>query len=114
MKAVVFEDVERVRVGDVPDPAIEDPSDAIVRVTTAAICGSDLHFYHGKAPLSPGETIGHEGGGVVEAVGPEGRRFDAGGRGEMGLDIVCGRCWFCLHRQSSLWGGFRSIGDGTR
>ena len=59
MKAVVYEDVRRLSVSDVPEPEIEDPRDAVVRVTTAAICGSDLHFYTGKAPMSPGDTIGH-------------------------------------------------------
>jgi threonine dehydrogenase-like Zn-dependent dehydrogenase len=54
VKAVIYEDVGRVRVGDVPDPAIEDQRDAIVRVTAAGICGSDLHFVSGKAPLSRG------------------------------------------------------------
>ena len=70
MKAVIYQDVRRVVVGDVPDPVIGDPGDAVVRTTAAAICGSDLHFFNGKAPMSPGDTIGHEGAGVVEAVGP--------------------------------------------
>src|SRR5919204_360784 len=65
MRAVVYEDVRRVEVTDVPDPEIVDPGDAVVRVTASAICGSDLHFYHGKAPLMPGDGIGHEGVGVV-------------------------------------------------
>jgi threonine dehydrogenase-like Zn-dependent dehydrogenase len=113
VKAVVYEDVEKVRVGDVPDPRIEDSGDAIVRVTTAAICGSDLHFYHGKAPLSPGETIGHECVGVVEAVGPEVERFRPGDRVVVAFDIVCGHCWFCLHGQTSLCEEFRTLGIGT-
>jgi len=113
VKAVVFEDVERVRVADVPEPAVEDPGDAIVRVTTAAICGSDLHFYHGKAPLSPGETMGHEGVGVVEAVGPGVQRFRPGDRVVMAFDIVCGSCWFCLHGQTSLCEDFRTLGIGA-
>ena len=75
MRAVVYEDINRVAVRDVPDPRVEDPKDALIRVTSAAICGSDLHFYTGKAPLSPGDGIGHEGVGVVEEVGPEVRRF---------------------------------------
>src|SRR5437764_743382 len=65
MRAVVYEGVKEVRVGDVPDPRIEDAHDAVVRVTTAAICGSDLHFYGGKAPLAPAETTGHEAAGPV-------------------------------------------------
>ncbi|HJP66930.1 MAG TPA: alcohol dehydrogenase catalytic domain-containing protein, partial [Actinomycetota bacterium] len=53
MKAVVFQDLENVAVVDVPDPAIQEPNDAIVRVAGAAICGSDLHMYHGKVPMAP-------------------------------------------------------------
>src|SRR5438034_2624849 len=113
MRAVVYEDVRTLRVGDVPDPVIEDSRDAIVRVTTAAICGSDLHFYHGKAPLSPGETIGHEGAGVVEAVGPDVERFKPGDRVVVAFDIVCGHCWFCLHGQTSLCEEFRMLGIGA-
>ena len=71
MRAVVFDDVGRVRVDDVAEPAIEEPGDAVMRVTRSAICGSDLHFFHGKAPMSPGEGIGHEAVGVVEAHGRE-------------------------------------------
>ena len=68
MRAVVYRGEGRVEVADVPDPTIEDPKDAIVRVTVSAICGSDLHFFHGKAPLDPGETIGHEAVGLVELI----------------------------------------------
>src|SRR5919108_94936 len=80
MRAVVFEEVDRVRVDDVPNPSVEEPGDAVVRVTTAAICGSDLHFYDGKAPLLPGEQIGHEGVGVVEQVGGAAEKFAPGDR----------------------------------
>jgi alcohol dehydrogenase len=112
MRAVVYEDVRTVSVGDVPDPTIVEPDDAIVRVTTAAICGSDLHFYSGKAPLSPGDTIGHEGVGVVEAVGPEVARFKPGDRVVLAFDVVCGDCWFCRRGQSSLCEEFRTLGAG--
>jgi threonine dehydrogenase-like Zn-dependent dehydrogenase len=112
VKAVVYEDVGRVEVQDVPDPEITDPHDAIVRVTTAAICGSDLHFFHGKAPLSPGDTIGHEGVGVVEGVGPDVERFAPGDRVVIAFDIACGHCWFCLHGQTSLCEDFRNLGAG--
>jgi threonine dehydrogenase-like Zn-dependent dehydrogenase len=112
VKAVVYEDVGRVEVQDVPDPEISDPHDAIVRVTTAAICGSDLHFFHGKAPLSPGDTIGHEGVGVVERVGTDVERFAPGDRVVIAFDIVCGHCWFCLHGQTSLCEDFRNLGAG--
>jgi threonine dehydrogenase-like Zn-dependent dehydrogenase len=112
MKAVVYEDVRQVVVGDVPEPNVEDPPDAVVRVTTAAICGSDLHFYNGKAPLEPGDTIGHEGVGVVESVGPEVRRFKPGDRVVVAFNIVCGDCWFCRRGQTALCGDFRNLGAG--
>ena len=112
MKAVVYEDVRRLSVSDVPEPEIEDPRDAVVRVTTAAICGSDLHFYTGKAPMSPGDTIGHEGIGVIERVGPEVERFRPGQRVVIAFDIVCGHCWFCRQGQTSLCEEFRNLGAG--
>src|SRR5439155_26065004 len=112
MRAVVYEDVRRVEIADVPDPVIADPGDAVVRVTAAAICGSDLRFYHGKAPLMPGDGIGHEGVGVVEAVGPEVERFRPGDRVVMAFDIVCGDCWFCRNGQTSLCEDFKNLGAG--
>ena len=113
MRAVVFEEVDRVRVDDVPTPSVEEPGDAVVRVTTAAICGSDLHFYHGKAPLLPGEQIGHEGVGVVEQVGGAVEKFAPGDRVVLAFNAVCGDCWFCLHGQHSLCEDFKNLGAGT-
>ena len=112
MKAVIYEGVNRIRVGDVPDPVIEDPGDAIIRVTAAAICGSDLHFVSGKAPLSPGDTLGHEAVGVIEDVGPDVVGFKPGDRVVAAFDIVCGHCWFCLRGQTSLCDEFRNLGAG--
>ncbi len=112
VKAVIYQDVRRVVVGDVPDPVIGDPGDAVVRTTAAAICGSDLHFFNGKAPMSPGDTIGHEGAGVVEAVGPSVTRFKPGDRVVLSFDIVCGDCWFCRHGQTALCEDFRNLGAG--
>jgi threonine dehydrogenase-like Zn-dependent dehydrogenase len=113
VRAVVFEDVGRVRVDDLPDPRIEDPTDAVVRVSTSAICGSDLHFFHGKAPLLPGEPLGHEAVGVIEELGPEVRGLASGDRVVVAFDIVCGRCWFCRRGQHALCEDFRSLGAGT-
>ena len=113
MRGVVFEEVRRVRVDDLRDPVIEEPTDALVRVTTAAICGSDLHFYHGKAPLQPGDAMGHEGVGVIEEVGPEVTGFSPGDRVVIAFDIVCGECWFCARGQTSLCENFRTLGIGT-
>ena len=112
MRAVVYEDVGKVKVQDVPDPAIEEVGDAVVRVTKAAICGSDLHFYHGKAPLLPGEQIGHEGVGVVEEVGEGVTKHQPGDRVVISFNAVCGECWFCTHEQHSLCGDFRTWGPG--
>jgi threonine dehydrogenase-like Zn-dependent dehydrogenase len=112
MRAVVYRDVEKVAVEDVPEPDVEEPGDAVVRVTAAAICGSDLHFFRGKAPFSPGDTIGHEGVGVVEVVGPGATRFRPGDRVVMAFDIACGDCWFCRNAQTSLCSDLRMLGAG--
>ena len=63
MRAVVFRAVGEVGVDDLPDPSIEEPGDAVVDVTLTAVCGSDLHAYHGKLPMVSGESLGHEGVG---------------------------------------------------
>jgi threonine dehydrogenase-like Zn-dependent dehydrogenase len=113
VKAVVYQDVGKVAVGDVPDPRIEHPADAIVRVTMSAICGSDLHLVEGRVPLLPGETIGHEAVGVIEETGPEVERFTAGMRVVVAFDNACGHCWFCARGQTSLCEEFRNLGGGT-
>src|SRR5215204_6169593 len=72
MKAVTFQGTGHVRVDTVPDPTISQPTDAVVRITSTAICGSDLHLYDVMGPLmSPGDVHGHESIGIVEEVGPE-------------------------------------------
>ncbi|MEP6475676.1 MAG: alcohol dehydrogenase catalytic domain-containing protein [Actinomycetota bacterium] len=113
MRAVVFDGVGRVRVDVVSDPVVEEPGDAVLRLTCAAICGSDLHFFHGKAPMSPGEGIGHEAVGVVEEVGDAVTRFAPGDRVVVAFDIVCGACWFCERGQTQLCEDFRNLGAGA-
>jgi threonine dehydrogenase-like Zn-dependent dehydrogenase len=113
MKGVVFEEVGAVRVDDLPNPTIEEPTDAVVRVTASAICGSDLHFFHGKAPLHPGDPLGHEAVGVVEDVGEDVRGVALGDRVVVAFNIVCGECWFCRRGQTSLCQNFRNLGAGT-
>ena len=113
MRAAVFAEVGRVRVEDLPDPTVEDPGDVVIRVTRSAICGSDLHFFHGKAPIAPGEGMGHEAVGLVESVGADVRRFAPGDRVVVAFDIVCGRCWFCERGQTQLCEGFRNLGAGA-
>jgi threonine dehydrogenase-like Zn-dependent dehydrogenase len=112
VRAVVFEDIRRVRVMDLPDPTVVEPTDAIVRVTAAAICGSDLHFFEGKAPMSPGDAIGHEAVGVVEAVGDGVSHFRPGDRVVVAFDNVCGDCWFCRRGQTSLCPDYGTFGTG--
>jgi 2-desacetyl-2-hydroxyethyl bacteriochlorophyllide A dehydrogenase len=112
VKAVVYEGVGSVAVREVPDATVETPSDAVIRVTTAAICGSDLHFFHGKAPLYPGDTIGHEAVGVVENLGADVSRFSVGQRVVVAFDIACGTCWFCKRGQTQLCEDFANLGAG--
>lgn len=96
MKAVVFHDVGDIRLDDVPEPRIQEPTDAIVRLTATAICGTDLHFVRGSfSDVEPGTILGHEGVGVVEAVGPLVRNFRPGDRVVIGSTIACGHCAYC-------------------
>ena len=113
MRAVVSRGPGVVAVEEVVDARIEDPRDAVVRVTLAAICGSDLHFLHGKAPVDPGETLGHEAVGVVESVGDAVARFRPGQRVVVAFDNACGTCWFCRAGQTQLCEDFRTLGAGA-
>jgi threonine dehydrogenase-like Zn-dependent dehydrogenase len=86
----------RVRVEEKADPRIEHPNDAVVRVERAAICGSDLHLYHGMMPdTRVGHTFGHEFIGVVEQVGSSVRNLSVGDRVMVPFNVFCGSCWFC-------------------
>ncbi|HXH81749.1 MAG TPA: zinc-dependent alcohol dehydrogenase [Candidatus Tectomicrobia bacterium] len=96
MRAVAYYGPGALRVVDKPDPRIEHPNDAIVRVTRTAICGSDLHLYHGLVPdTRVGTTFGHEFTGVVEEVGPAVRTLARGDRVVVPFNIACGACFFC-------------------
>jgi threonine dehydrogenase-like Zn-dependent dehydrogenase len=97
MKALVWHGTQDVRVEEVPDPKIEQPTDAIVRITSAAICGSDLHLYDVLGPfLDRGDILGHEPMGVVEEVGPEAAaHVRPGDRVVIPFNISCGHCWLC-------------------
>src|SRR4051812_17900084 len=96
MKAVVWHGKEDVRVDEVPDPAIQQPTDAIVRITSSAICGSDLHLYGGKViKLEEGDILGHEPMGVVEEVGADVNGLARGDRVVIPFNISCGRCFYC-------------------
>jgi threonine dehydrogenase-like Zn-dependent dehydrogenase len=96
MKAVTFHGKRDVRVDRVPDPAIEEPTDAIVRITSTAICGSDLHLYEVLGMfIDEGDILGHEPMGIVEEVGGEVPNLKAGDRVVIPFNISCGRCWMC-------------------
>ncbi len=96
MRAMVYRGPYKVRVEDKDVPGIEHPNDAIVRVTLAAICGSDLHLYHGLMPDTRiGHTFGHEFIGVVEQVGPSVQNLAVGDRVMVPFNVFCGSCWFC-------------------
>jgi len=96
LKALTWHGKRDVRVEEVVDPRIEQPTDAIVRVTSTAICGSDLHLYEVLGPfLSPGDILGHEPMGVVEEVGPDVTHIKPGDRVVVPFNISCGACWMC-------------------
>lgn len=96
MKAVTWHGVGDIRFGDVPEPKLEAPTDAIVKITTSAICGTDLHFVRGTMPgLEPGVTLGHEAVCEVVETGPGVRNFAPGDRVVVPSTIACGYCSYC-------------------
>ncbi|MES2638003.1 MAG: zinc-dependent alcohol dehydrogenase [Myxococcota bacterium] len=96
MKAVVFHGVGDIRLEDVPDPRIQAPTDAIIKVTASAICGTDLHMIRGTLPgLQAGTVLGHEAVGVVEEIGPDVRNLSVGDRVVVPSTIACGVCAYC-------------------
>ena len=96
MKAVVWHGKEDLRVDNVPDPIIQEPTDAIVRITSTAICGSDLHLYSKLYPvMREGDIIGHEPIGIVEEVGRDVEHVSPGDRVVVPFNISCGHCFFC-------------------
>jgi threonine dehydrogenase-like Zn-dependent dehydrogenase len=103
MKALVWHGKEDVRCDNVPDPKIEQPTDVVVRITSTAICGSDLHLYDGLMPtMKSGDILGHEPMGIVEEVGPRVTKLKKGDRVVVPFTIACGRCWFCEQTLFSL------------
>ncbi|MGZ3678510.1 MAG: zinc-dependent alcohol dehydrogenase [Ktedonobacterales bacterium] len=103
MKANCWMGTGKVEVQEVPDPKILNPRDAIVRITSSAICGSDLHLYDGYIPtMEKGDILGHEFMGEVVEVGPDVRRTKVGDRVVVAFPISCGNCWSCQHGLFSL------------
>jgi threonine dehydrogenase-like Zn-dependent dehydrogenase len=98
MKAVTWQGRRDVQVTSVPDPVIEQPTDALVRITSSGICGSDLHLYEVLGPfIDPGDVLGHEPMGVVEEVGADVEHIAKGDRVVIPFNISCGHCFMCDH-----------------
>src|SRR5437764_8557422 len=103
MRANCWYGVHDVRVERVPDPAILNPRDAIVKISSTAICGSDLHLYDGYVPtMMSGDILGHEFMGEVVELGPEVRDLKIGDRVVVPFPISCGNCFFCRQELYSL------------
>jgi len=101
MKAVTFQGTKDIQVKEVEDPRLQQKDDIIVRITSTAICGSDLHIYQGALPAQKDYVIGHEPMGIVEEVGPEVTRVKKGDRVVLPFNISCGECFYCNHDMES-------------
>ena len=110
MKALVYEGPYDVRVRDMPDPTIERPTDVLVKITTANICGSDLHMYEGRTNMEPGRILGHENLGEVVEVGNAVDRIKVGDRVCLPFNIGCG---FCKNCECGLTGFCLTANPGT-
>jgi threonine dehydrogenase-like Zn-dependent dehydrogenase len=114
MRAVVWRGIGDIALEDVPEPKIQDPTDAIVRLTASAICGTDLHFIRGTMPgMKKGVVLGHEGVGVIEDLGPGVRNFHVGDRVVITSTIGCGNCSYCRAGYYSQCDFANPNGSGT-
>ena len=96
MKAVTWQGVHDMQVTEVPDPRIEEPTDAIIKVTSTGLCGSDLHLYETLAPfMETGDIVGHEPMGIVEEIGSAVTELEVGDRVVVPFNVCCGTCWMC-------------------
>jgi alcohol dehydrogenase len=118
MKSLLFAGPNLMKIDDVPEPKLERVTDAILRVTTASICGSDLHIKHGMMPwIKPGTIIGHEFAGVVEETGSEVSSFKKGDRVVASATFQCGHCFYCrkgnisLCERGGVYGGGEMFGN---
>ncbi|MGM8214825.1 zinc-dependent alcohol dehydrogenase [Bacillaceae bacterium W0354] len=101
MRAVTYQGAKDIQVKKVDAPKIENPDDIIVRITSTAICGSDLHIYLGSLPTHKDYVIGHEPMGIVEEVGPDVEKVKKGDRVIIPFNLSCGECFFCQHDMES-------------
>jgi 2-desacetyl-2-hydroxyethyl bacteriochlorophyllide A dehydrogenase len=113
MRAVTFQAPGEVRVEDVAEPELLEPTDAIVRIQASGVCGSDLHIYHGRVKIEPGFTIGHEYVGTVTAVGDEVREVSVGDRVLGCFQSACGHCFFCRRGLFHKCDASRTFGHGA-
>jgi len=112
MKAVTYQGIKNVVVKEVPDPQIEKSDDMIVKMTTTAICGSDLHLIHGMIPyMQENYVFGHEPVGIVEAVGPGVTKLKKGDRVIIPFNISCGECFYCKNQLESQCDHSNENGD---
>jgi glutathione-independent formaldehyde dehydrogenase len=102
VKAIVYQGPFSVAVEEVPDPRIQEPTDAIVRITTSNICGSDLHMYEGRTNVEKGKVLGHENMGVVEEAGDALNRVKVGDRVSVPFNVACGACRNCVDGWTSF------------
>jgi 2-desacetyl-2-hydroxyethyl bacteriochlorophyllide A dehydrogenase len=113
VQAVTFQAPYEVRVEERPEPELMAADDAIVRVQATGVCGSDLHIYHGRVPIEPGFTIGHEYVGTVVSVGPAVNTVAVGDEVLGCFQVACGTCWFCRHGHFHKCDGSRTFGHGA-
>ncbi|WP_042353788.1 zinc-dependent alcohol dehydrogenase [Bacillus rubiinfantis] len=114
MKAVTYQGIKNVEIREVKDPAIKNPDDIIVKITTSGICGSDLHLIHAMIPNLPTDyVIGHEPMGIVEEVGPEVSNLKKGDRVIIPFNVSCGHCWYCTHDLTSQCDNGNPHGEGA-
>ncbi|WP_010149236.1 zinc-dependent alcohol dehydrogenase [Serinicoccus profundi] len=114
MRALTWQGLTDVRVTEVPDPVLQDPTDAIVRVTSTAICGSDLHLYNVLgAYMTQGDVLGHEFMGIVEQVGSGVQNLAVGDRVVVPFNISCGHCWMCSRGLFAQCETTQNVDQGT-
>ncbi|MDQ0428215.1 S-(hydroxymethyl)glutathione dehydrogenase/alcohol dehydrogenase [Planomicrobium stackebrandtii] len=101
MKAVTFQGAKNMQVKNVKDPEIQKKDDIIVKITSTAICGTDLHIYQGALPTTKDTVIGHEPMGIVEEVGPDVTKVKKGDRIVLPFNVSCGKCFYCSNEMES-------------